>query len=225
MVEESTPLCGRLPPRDKAVPPAVAESLGTAGEISGRAPLLREFLATLPAPLFVLRGDGFVEFENSAARRAYARRNLLRIRSGRILAIGGDYRSWSAAVRQAAQGAGCAMPFAHIEEGSVLTGIVRLAPVGFQSILLGVWPTATAVAILEFREESENEAALTLFAARYSLTTMELKVLRLIAEGHTPREVAARTNTQVSTVRSHLRSLFNKTGLRRQVDLLRVTSR
>jgi DNA-binding CsgD family transcriptional regulator len=55
-----------------------------------------------------------------------------------------------------------------------------------------------------------------------ALTTSELAVVRLVAEGLTNREVAERLFLSPHTVSSHLRHVFSKLGISSRVELARV---
>jgi DNA-binding CsgD family transcriptional regulator len=55
-----------------------------------------------------------------------------------------------------------------------------------------------------------------------ALTTSELAVARLVAEGLTNREVAERLFVSPHTVNSHLRHVFSKLGITSRVELARV---
>ena len=55
-----------------------------------------------------------------------------------------------------------------------------------------------------------------------ALTTSELTVARLVAEGLTNREVAERLFVSPHTVNSHLRHVFLKLGITSRVELARV---
>jgi DNA-binding CsgD family transcriptional regulator len=57
---------------------------------------------------------------------------------------------------------------------------------------------------------------------RYQLTAAEVRVAALIATGHSPRDIAAQIGISFYTVRAHLRSIFDKTGVRRQNALARL---
>src|SRR4029077_8936333 len=63
------------------------------------------------------------------------------------------------------------------------------------------------------------EAELTGWAA---ITGSELAVARLVAEGLTNREVAARLFVSPHTVNSHLRHVFAKLGINSRVELARL---
>jgi DNA-binding CsgD family transcriptional regulator len=55
-----------------------------------------------------------------------------------------------------------------------------------------------------------------------AMTTSELTVARLVAEGLTNREVADRLFVSPHTVNSHLRHVFSKLGINSRVELARV---
>lgn len=56
----------------------------------------------------------------------------------------------------------------------------------------------------------------------YDLTPAEIRIFELICEGHTRDAISALLRVSVSTVKSHLIHVFEKTGCRRQVDLVRL---
>jgi DNA-binding CsgD family transcriptional regulator len=55
-----------------------------------------------------------------------------------------------------------------------------------------------------------------------ALTSSELTVTRLVAEGLTNREVAERLFVSPHTVSSHLRRTFSKLGINSRVELARL---
>ena len=56
----------------------------------------------------------------------------------------------------------------------------------------------------------------------YDLTPAEIRIFELICEGQTPAAISALLGIAVSTVKSHLFHVFEKTGCRRQIDLIRL---
>ncbi|HYD46763.1 MAG TPA: helix-turn-helix transcriptional regulator [Terriglobales bacterium] len=68
------------------------------------------------------------------------------------------------------------------------------------------------------RREIDGEA----LRRRYGLSRAELRVALGIAQGQSPREIAAEQFVSVYTVRAHLRSIFGKTGVKRQSALARL---
>ncbi|MBO9581630.1 MAG: hypothetical protein J7498_12115 [Sphingobium sp.] len=63
-----------------------------------------------------------------------------------------------------------------------------------------------------------------LVAQLFGLSGGEARVFDLIAQGLTPAETAGRLGIGVSTVRTHLLHIFDKTGVRRQADLVRMAA-
>jgi len=56
----------------------------------------------------------------------------------------------------------------------------------------------------------------------FGLSPAEVRVLALLLEGHAAADIASRTSTSMPTVRTHIRGIFGKTGVTRQVDLVRL---
>ncbi len=54
------------------------------------------------------------------------------------------------------------------------------------------------------------------------LTGMESRVAVLLAEGKSVREIATAMGRKESTIRTHVKHMFTKHGLTRQVDLVRL---
>lgn len=57
---------------------------------------------------------------------------------------------------------------------------------------------------------------------RYNLTAAEADVAGLFAEGRSIAQIAARRRVAESTVREQMKSIYRKTGVQRQVDLVRL---
>ncbi|MDN5000382.1 helix-turn-helix transcriptional regulator [Bradyrhizobium sp. GCM10027634] len=56
----------------------------------------------------------------------------------------------------------------------------------------------------------------------YDLTPAEIRIFELICEGHTRDAISDLLGVSVATVKTHLLHVFEKTGSRRQVDLVRL---
>jgi DNA-binding CsgD family transcriptional regulator len=85
-----------------------------------------------------------------------------------------------------------------------------------------IFLSAAAVAVLidaGSPAPSRRLGAATLVEA-FGLTDREADVASLIAEGLAPAEIAARLRMQAATARVHLRSIFEKTGTKRQAELV-----
>jgi DNA-binding CsgD family transcriptional regulator len=61
-----------------------------------------------------------------------------------------------------------------------------------------------------------------LAALVYGLTAAETHLVRALIAGKTPEEVSEERSVSLATVKTQLRSVFSKTGTRRQSDLIRA---
>lgn len=61
-------------------------------------------------------------------------------------------------------------------------------------------------------------------AALFELTPAEARVLERICAGRTSAEAAEALGVRVSTVRTHLLRVFDKTGARRRADLVALVA-
>jgi len=60
------------------------------------------------------------------------------------------------------------------------------------------------------------------FAEAYGLSKAETRILKALVDTQGPAEAAALLNIALSTVKSHLRKIFQKTNTSRQAELLRL---
>ena len=70
-----------------------------------------------------------------------------------------------------------------------------------------------------------TDATIELFAREHGLTPAEQLLLESISEGLSVPEHADRQNIAVNTARVHMQRVLEKTGARRQTDLLRLLYR
>jgi DNA-binding CsgD family transcriptional regulator len=82
---------------------------------------------------------------------------------------------------------------------------------------------ARPVALLLVQDAKEQHSAgRQRFAARFELTSAEAGVLTEVVAGGPLPQVARRLRVAVSTVRTHLSNIFDKTGVHRQSELVRL---
>jgi DNA-binding CsgD family transcriptional regulator len=99
--------------------------------------------------------------------------------------------------------------------------VAQLLPLGARGFAAGL--PRRAVAALFIRPASfPGAAAPEVLARAYHLTPTELRILLALAEIGGVPEVAEALGVAGSTVKSHLRQLFDKTGTRRQAELVRL---
>ncbi len=79
-------------------------------------------------------------------------------------------------------------------------------------------PTATAALIDDYRQQSSIEPY-------DSLTNREREILKLIAEGHTSREIAGRLRISLKTVLGHRTKIMEKLDLHNRTELIKYSIR
>ena len=75
-----------------------------------------------------------------------------------------------------------------------------------------------------FVQEKRAIFSSALFMRRFGATPAELRILELLLDGMTTAEIAPTLKISFNTVRTHLKSLFAKTGTCRQTELLRLAT-
>ena len=68
----------------------------------------------------------------------------------------------------------------------------------------------------------QNRPPQELLRAFYRLTPAECRVALLLGDGHAPRKIANIVGVTDNTVRSQIKSIFSKTGVKRQGELVRL---
>lgn len=85
--------------------------------------------------------------------------------------------------------------------------------------------SSPAVAMLIRNPDDELLDSLDDFAGIYGLTPAEARLIGLLAEGRELNQAARHLGVSRNTARSHMRSVYAKAGVHRQVDLLRLLHR
>lgn len=182
--------------------------------------LVQAVLDAVSVPILVLGSEAQIEFSNAAGYALLARSGtwldsereaLVRIGSLGLVEL-------KALIRVAKSGGSSTAMAAASDKQMVLrvTGVVESMPLGH------VWPQAAALLTVETAYERDQHEWLRHLARRYRLTPMERMVLRRIGMGETVEAIGVELGVLPSTVRTHLTALFDKTGRRRQSELLRL---
>jgi DNA-binding CsgD family transcriptional regulator len=101
--------------------------------------------------------------------------------------------------------------------GDLIASVLPLA-----NISGGASRSSSHAAIFFHDPDREFQLPGEALAKLYRLTGAELRLLLALAHGATLNDVAARSGTAITTVRSHLKNLFTKTGKSRQSDLVQM---
>jgi DNA-binding CsgD family transcriptional regulator len=177
----------------------------------------------LPQPVLVLRADGGIEYANPAADAFLVRGELLATADGRLVRAGSLRADTvrlllSAASRGVAQQVGiCANG-----DGEAAAGVLHLTRLPPDTAFEARWPRGCVLATLQLRPVLETGAKLPGLTRRCGLTGAEAGVLHELSSGASAKEIAEHRQVQVSTVRTQIRGLLEKTGSRRQADLVRL---
>jgi DNA-binding CsgD family transcriptional regulator len=164
---------------------------------------------------------------NAAAATMFAARDPIEVRRG-ILAI--REKASNAALERAVTQAkldesgmgarGIGIP-ARRAEGEPC--VVHVLPLRRGELRRGVGPRATAalfVAPASARPRLPSDA----LALLYDLTPAETRILEMITAGMAQSTIATTIGVARSTVKTHVLRLFDKTGCKRQVDLVRLAA-
>lgn len=180
-------------------------------------------LASLDVAVIALDLTGHVCFLNGAAESILRAGDVLRLRNGRLVAAtAGDSAALQRLVDSTGSGGRSSRPLGgHLtlhscQRSLYLTAFPLAAPVievpGQARVLVTVSLHATP------RPRHRSLAAL------FGLTPAEIRVTMLLVEGLEPKEIAERTRVSYETVRFQLKSIYEKMGVTRQSQVVRLVS-
>jgi len=203
---------------DRTRPGPTMTTAHTGRPVSGDAPaIVQSILDAIQIGAMAVGVGMRVSFANRAAMRECSRHALLRIEDAQVavLALPGDddHARLARAVDNAHRG--------H-------WSLVRLGS-GATSVSIAVSPLAPnergagPLALLLFGL-CQNKEPLTvqLYARSCGLTPAETRVLLGLAEGLVPKQIATKHEVLLSTVRTQISSIRDKTGMRRLGDLMQA---
>jgi len=209
--------------------PHLRRALVLQGELSRQESAAIGLAATFDAvqiPIILLNGFGHVVEANAAARQFLERSGVVRL-AGRELQSGGVRQEQDVGrlVHAAVHGAATAL---HADLSVVLAAtdgrrfIAHAVPSKAQATRL--WGLDSDVAAAIFIQEVgalkplPGEALVTL----YGLTAAETRLLALLGQGRRVEDAAEVLGIALSTARTHLKRIFQKTNTSRQAELVRL---
>jgi DNA-binding CsgD family transcriptional regulator len=176
----------------------------------------------LSAPGFIVDRSGRVRHVNTAGENLMARCAGIGVRQGKLFFSDGKL---NAAVHAAVHNAACehgrssAVPIPVGKDA----GEILVTPLGARHAG-AAWSVPLALVLVAMGPEDERSIAWRM-RQLYQLTPAEATVTAALALGKSVEEVARAKRISLATLRSHLRSIFLKTGTRRQAELVRVALR
>jgi DNA-binding CsgD family transcriptional regulator/PAS domain-containing protein len=187
--------------------------------------VLADTVDGLGAGLFVVDGTTRILHTNAAARRLLAAEDVLSSHGGRLVACDPQANRSLRLALTATDGPIDVMPDPLpliAPDGTRRVGHVRpLKPVARS---YGNGPQEALAAVLVYKAGMECPRPPDIIARSFNLTPTELRVLLAIVEIGGAPEVAAKLGIAPSTVRTHVGRLFEKTGTKRQAELVRLVA-
>ena len=188
--------------------------------------LLVETLDLIDLAIMLVDKLGHVFYANRAAREFLAAGDVMRLYHGRLATF-----SQKASVGLQGAFAVLARKSDRPRHGVVVPltdadGVVRAAswilPLSSRPSEVAQ-PGQGGCAAVVIREITRPSAISSEFFARcYGVTQAERRLLEILAEGMTVTEAGHALQVSLNTVKSHLKSLFAKTGTNRQAELMRL---
>lgn len=179
--------------------------------------LALRYFECLSKPTLLLRPDGSIARANAAARALLQERHCLRIAYGRVVGFAGKASEpFEDACSRARSGRTSRVVVTMFSGGAQLWQ-VELAPVHVDST-----PQQGALVMATVLAPVRPERGIVALTRIFGLTCAETRVLAHLARDCTPAEIGAALGVSLATVRTHLQSLFQKTGARRQPELVRL---
>ena len=187
---------------------------------------LSAILDSVTAGAFLVDAAGRVDFTNEAGDALLKDGALLKMRDGSLTAVDpAANRALRATLAATAVGndvsLGLGAPSIVLASQSgerFLAHVLPLSTGARQKASLGYSATA---AIFVRRAEIPVVSGVEAVARSHKLTSSEIRVLQAVGTGGSVREIADALGITSATVKTHLASIFRRTGARRRSDLLR----
>ena len=166
---------------------------------------------------------------NQEARRILAEKDGITVSGNTLVAHGStEGRELQRMIRQALTTGPDGNQGPGVVEALAVTRPSGRAKLGVlvKAVPLGQWSESkhrlAAVVYLRDPESNAVQPSHELVRRLFELTRMEATLALLLAEGYTLDEAAEKMNVRRNTARTHLRSIFCKTGVTRQTMLVRL---
>jgi DNA-binding CsgD family transcriptional regulator len=179
-------------------------------------------LEALPQAVLALDANGILLFANEMARRLLSHSDGLSLDGGRLKA--------ATSADQANLDSRISAGIAPLDGMSGWTRIAR--PSGKHPLAVFVAPlriedeqltAANARVLVLVHDLSEHRCAdVPMLVSLYGLTETEARLASALSGGHSVESAASLLRIQPTTARTHLKSVFRKTGTSRQQDLVRL---
>jgi len=193
-------------------------------------PAVEAMLDALAQPAWIVQRDRTIEHANAHASpkaiTGAAPHRWLKARQGRLESLGDlGVPELDHALANASLGGGRSWITSIFVDGVLKRAVLRVADLNEHPAFSAFWPRAHALLVLEMPPSDDLQAAwMNKVIVHYRLSPAEGRVLARLAAGLVPKEVASELQLSMATVRTHIRALFDKTGCRRQSELMRLVA-
>jgi DNA-binding CsgD family transcriptional regulator len=189
---------------------------------------LADTLDTLATSLFLIDASGRILHANASGHGQLALGDVLRASGGRLIVSDpGAKKAIGDLIARIANGdaalgrEGIAVPLKSRDGARYLAQILPLTAGARRK---GGTAYAAVAAVFMRRADLGTPSPLEAIARSFQLTPAELRVLVAIVEIGGVPQVAPALGIAEATVRAHLRSLYDKTGAKRQADLVKLVA-
>ncbi|MDC8774102.1 helix-turn-helix transcriptional regulator [Roseateles albus] len=175
-------------------------------------------LGGLPQPLMVLQDDGSLVYVNPRAEQVFDGRHAWQL-NGRLMHLGQlDAQTLVCLLGRALCGP---VDVALWFSPGLMTGWLHLAKLGSELAQAGEWGPDNLLLTLHIDQPQLSQSArLEALCHQYRISNTERYVLMLLADGQVVDSVARQLDIQVSTLRTHVRHLLEKTHATSLMQLL-----
>jgi DNA-binding CsgD family transcriptional regulator/PAS domain-containing protein len=184
-----------------------------------------DILDTLSAGLFLIDIDGQIVHANAAGREILDADDFLGLNDGHLVTrdtVNGTSQDLLAnGCDLEIGGKGIALPLI-ARDGEC--HVAHVLPLGPGAGHRPGGPTTVAAAVFVFKATLETPSSPDVIRRAYQLTPAELRVLLAIVNVGGIPEVATALGVADSTIKTHVRRLFDKTGAGRQADLVKLVA-
>ncbi len=193
---------------------------------ASRASLLSETLSKLTAAAFLLATDGRVMFTNDAAKALLRAGQLLSDGNNHLTAINAKadtaLRNSIVAAARGDEALGVRGLAIELSSDPDERWLAHVLPLTEGTRLDAARTHAAAVAVFVRKASLDLQWPLEAVGKLFNLTPMELKILQAVIDVGGAPAIAQKHGISEGTVRTHLKSIFAKTGAKRQVDLIKL---
>lgn len=165
-----------------------------------------------PHPMLAVDADGIIRAQNNAARLSF---NVIEDRPISDLPFDRETKKaiseFGGSTKDRSEPSRLLRGFREDQERSVLLSLAETETASSRCL--------TLIRLVDF---TWPEAMTPLVREAFDLTSAEIEVLRLFAEGHSPAEIAELRSASLPTVRTQIRMIYEKTDTRNQAELIRM---